>query len=83
MPLQHVGSGGIAPSFFTLALDVDVWQASCPGHSTPKERLLGATGYKTWWDPELVWMLYSTKKCLAPAWNCTPAIQPVARHYTN
>jgi hypothetical protein len=36
--MQTLRSGGMAPTFFTLALDGDEWSASCPGRFTPGER---------------------------------------------
>jgi hypothetical protein len=37
MPWRHMGSGVIAPSFFTSALDGGEWSASRPGHFTTGE----------------------------------------------
>jgi hypothetical protein len=35
------------------------------------------------WVPEPAWTLWNIEKSLAPAGNRTPAIQLVARHYTD
>jgi hypothetical protein len=40
------------------------------------------TVYVAAWAPGLVWMLWSTKKSLAPAGNQTP-VRPVACQYTD
>jgi hypothetical protein len=32
--MKMLGSGGIAPPFLTLALDLGKWSASCPGRFT-------------------------------------------------
>jgi hypothetical protein len=35
------------------------------------------------WAPEPAWTLWSKEKCLSPAGNRTPAVQPVAHRYTD
>jgi hypothetical protein len=40
------------------------------------------TRYEAGWAPEPVWTLWSTEK-FAPTGNWTPAVQPVARPYTD
>jgi hypothetical protein len=35
------------------------------------------------WAPESVWMQWSREKFLASTGNRTPAVQPVARRYTD
>jgi hypothetical protein len=40
-------------------------------------------GYEAGWASESVWMLWSKEESLASAENQTPAVCPVARHYTD
>jgi hypothetical protein len=45
-----MGNGGIAPPFFTSALDGDVCSASCPGLFTFGERAPGTHWIGDWVD---------------------------------
>jgi hypothetical protein len=54
------------------AVDGGEWSASRPGRFTPGEL-----------SPPPVWTLWRREKYLAPAGNQTPAVQPVARRYTD
>jgi hypothetical protein len=54
-----------------------------PASLPPAERAAGYIGQETGRVPEPVWTLWSTEKFLAPARNRTPAVQPVARRYTD
>jgi hypothetical protein len=47
----------------------------------PEKQPLVPVVYEAEWDPEPVWMLWSTEKSLSPAWNRTPAVQLVGRRY--
>jgi hypothetical protein len=40
-------------------------------------------GYEAEWAPESVWTLWRIEKSLVPAGNGTPALQLVARRYTD
>jgi hypothetical protein len=75
------GSGGITPLFLESALDGCEWSASLSGHFIP-----GKTAPHTHWIRGLVGPragLDALDKNLAPAENRTPAIQPLAGHYTD
>jgi hypothetical protein len=54
-----------------LALNRDVYSASCHGYLTPGEESLVPTGQEAGWAPELVWVLWSTEKYVAPAGNAS------------
>jgi hypothetical protein len=69
------GSGGIAPTVFTLALDGSEWSVSCPSHFTPREIALGK---EAGWAPELVSTLGSREESLAFIGNRTLAVQLIA-----
>jgi hypothetical protein len=45
------GSGGMAPYFFTSALNAGEWSASRPGRSIPRERDPGTHGLGCWMSP--------------------------------
>jgi hypothetical protein len=65
----------------TSALDVDelhVAAALSPEKQTPVP-----TGYEAGWAAEPVWKLWSREESLASVVNRTPALQPVARRYTD
>jgi hypothetical protein len=49
----------------------------------PEKEPLVPIGYEAGWAPGRVWTPWSIRKFLVPARNQTPAIQPVACHYTN
>lgn len=74
------GSGGITPSFFTLALDGGEWSTSCPGCFTAKERAPGVQWTVGWVEPtaSLDNVEYRTISC--PCQELKPS-HPV-HHYT-
>jgi hypothetical protein len=78
-----MGTGGIAPSFLTSALDGGEWSASRPSPFTPGKRSPVTIESEAVWAPEQVWIKLRREKSLATARNRTPAVQPVARPYTN
>jgi hypothetical protein len=45
------GSGGIAPSFWTLAVDRGEWSAACPSHFSSRERVPGTLWIGGWVGP--------------------------------
>jgi hypothetical protein len=49
----------------------------------PGKKPLVPTRWEAGWAIEPVWMLWSREKSPAPAGNRTPAIQPIACHYTD
>jgi hypothetical protein len=44
-----MGSGGIAPHIFNIALGGGVWSASCPSCFTPREKPLLPNGEEAGW----------------------------------
>jgi hypothetical protein len=77
------GSGGIAPSFLTSALDGGQWSASHPGRFTPGEGAPAIHCVGDWMGPEPGWTLWTRERSLTPAGNKTLAVQPVAHRYTD
>jgi hypothetical protein len=77
-PWRHMGGGGIGPPFLTSALGGGEWWASRTGLFTPGER-----APESKWTPGPVWTLWSRDKSLASAGNRTPAVQHIARRYTD
>jgi hypothetical protein len=65
------------------APDGDEWSASRPGRFTPGKETSVLSGYEGGWVPEPVSTLYSIEIFVALAGNRTPAVQPVASHYTD
>jgi hypothetical protein len=61
------GSGGIAQTFLTSALDGREWSVSRPGCFTPGESSLGTHWIGGYLGPRARWELWSTDKSLAPA----------------
>jgi hypothetical protein len=55
-------SGGIAPPFFTLALDGESSQLHTQAALPPGKDLLVPTGYKAAWAPVPIWMLRRTEE---------------------
>jgi hypothetical protein len=58
-------------------------QLHTPAALPSRKEPLVPIGQETGWAPEAVWELWSREKFLAPAWNRTPAVQPVAHRYTD
>jgi hypothetical protein len=77
------GSGGIAALYLTSAVDGGEWSASRPGRFTPGEIAAGPIRFEAEWAPESVWTQWRKEECLDSAGNRTPAVQPVARVYTD
>jgi hypothetical protein len=75
--MKTSGSRGIAPLFLTSALDGGERSASSPGLVT-----LGTHCIKGWVGPR-TGVDTVEKKTPYTAGNKTPAVQPVARHYTD
>jgi hypothetical protein len=77
------GSGGIAPPFLTSALDAGELSVSRPCRFTPPPSPETIPRYpqEAGWAPEQVWMLYRRKN-LTPTGIRSPAVQTVARRYT-
>jgi hypothetical protein len=80
---RRIGSGGITPQFLTLTLDGGEWSASRPFRLTPGERASG-----THWIEGRVGLragldAVEERKISCPSWNRTPAVQPIAHHYTD
>jgi hypothetical protein len=73
-----MGSGGIAPTFLTSALDGSQWLASRLYRFTPGKEAPVPIGLEAGWDS-----LWSRVKYIAPTGNRTQIVQPVARRYTN
>jgi hypothetical protein len=77
-----MGSGGIASSFLTLALDGSECSASRPGRFTPVERSPVPIGQEARWFPELVWALWNGEETVGRDGTRTPTAQSAARLYT-
>jgi hypothetical protein len=73
------GSGGVGPSFLTLALNEGECSASHPGRVTRGERKPGTQWVSGWMDPRAGLNPVEKRKISFPAGNRTPAIQPIAR----
>jgi hypothetical protein len=76
----------MAPPLLTSALDGGEWWASRPGCFTPGERAPDShweRSREAEWALNPVWTLWDKEKSLAPAVNRTPAVQPIARRYTD
>jgi hypothetical protein len=58
-------------------------QLHAPAALPPGEKPPVPIGQEAGWAPEPVSKLWSTEISLAPAGNRIPAVQPVARRYTN
>jgi hypothetical protein len=74
---------GIAPSLLTSTLDRGELLASRPGRFTSWKRTTDSHFIWVWVDLDSVWRLWRREKPLSSAGNCTPAVQHVARHYTD
>jgi hypothetical protein len=72
------GSEGIAPPFL-MELTGQLHALD----DLPGERAPVPIGHKGGWPPEPVWTLWRRDKSLTRAGNQTPAVQPVAHHYTD
>jgi hypothetical protein len=70
------GSGGIAPPFFTSALDEVQSQLHTLDALSPGKKPPVTTEQETLWTLQPAWTLWRRKNC-APAKNQTPAIQPI------
>jgi hypothetical protein len=53
------------------------------GRLTPEERASGTHWIGNWVSPRVRLNAVEKRKSLAPAGNRTPAVQPVARRYTD
>jgi hypothetical protein len=73
------GSGGIAPSFLTSAVDGGKRLASRPCRFIPEEKPPGTHRVRVWSRSGR----YGEEKNLAPPKNRTPALEPAARRYTD
>jgi hypothetical protein len=76
------GSGGIAHTFLTSALDGGEWSASRPGRFTPRERALGTHWMGGWVGPRAVLDMVK-RKIPSPRQESnprTPIVQPIAQH---
>jgi hypothetical protein len=76
-------NGGIAPAFFTSALDRGEWPASRRGRHTPGEVAPVLTGKEDIWASELVLTLFNREENFALTGDRTSVFQPVARPVKN
>jgi hypothetical protein len=76
------GSGGITPSFLTLALDRGEWSASGPGLLTPGEGAPCTHCIGGWVGIGVALDAVEYRKILASAGNLTPAIQSLVHCYS-
>jgi hypothetical protein len=77
-------TGVISPSFLISAQDGGEWSASRPGHFNPGGRETQVpTEQKAGWASGHSGCYGEETKSLASTWNRTPAVQPVARRYTD
>jgi hypothetical protein len=76
-------SGGIAPPFLTSALYGGKWSASRTSRSSSGERAPLTHWIGGWVGPGPAWTLWSRENSHVPAGNWTPAVQSVARDYTD
>jgi hypothetical protein len=76
------GTGGIAPSFLTSALDGGEWSVSRPSRFTPRGKALGTHWIGGWMSLGVGLEAVEERKSYI-AGNETRAVQPVARHYTD
>jgi hypothetical protein len=58
-------------------------QLHAPAALPPGNEAPAPIEQKAGWAPEPVWTLWRREKSLAPAGNWNPAVQPVARRYTD
>jgi hypothetical protein len=77
-------SEGIAPPFLTSPLDEGEWSALHPYRFTPRE-IVPDTHWIGGWvgGPQSQSGHHGEEKNLGPTGNRTPAVQPIARHYTD
>jgi hypothetical protein len=66
------GTGGIAPSFLTSALDGGEWSASNPGRFTPGERAPGTYCIEGWVGSGAGLDIVKKRKIFCPAGNLSP-----------
>jgi hypothetical protein len=76
------GSGGVGPTFLTLAVDGE-WSAPHTDRVTREERNLGAHWIRGWMKPRAGLNAVEKRIFSFPAGNRTPAIQPIARRSTD
>jgi hypothetical protein len=67
-------SGGIAPTFLTLALDGGEWSASRPGHFTAGERAPDTHWIGGWVGPRAGLNAVKKRNFFTSAGNRTPAV---------
>jgi hypothetical protein len=72
----------IALHFLTSALDGDKWSTSRLGRFTPEKESPVPVRYEAGWDPERAWTLWGREKAPITAWIRIPAVELVARLYT-
>jgi hypothetical protein len=80
--MKSCGSGGIAPTFFTSALDGGEWSASRPCRFTPGARAPGTHWIGGWVGPRAGLDTAGQRKSCTAGYR-TQAAQPVARHHTD
>jgi len=66
--------------FLNWALDGCEWTVLRSARFTPKERVLGSYWLEGWLSSETSLDVVTKKEILAPTWNRTPVVQPVASH---
>jgi hypothetical protein len=71
------GNGSVTPTFFTSTVDGEEWPASRSG------RFRESIGLEDGWASKPVRTLLNREELLAHARKRTPAVQPVARRYTD
>jgi hypothetical protein len=78
-----MGTTDIAPPFFISALDGVGSSASLPSRYTPRDMAALTHWTGGWVGPSVGLDAVEQEKSLATASNRAPAVQSVARHYTN